>query len=141
LDVVTNPTNWDPLATATVPTSGVLDVSAAYASGPEFWLTSSGVKGWVGYGEKDVYRINKSATGANAVRVSVEPGGSYGLDLKLCVGSASNVPVMPSRCANAATSQVLPAGDSYVVVFNDAEDMPARYFRGDVAEYVLDLEY
>lgn len=140
-DVVTNPVTWDPLATATVPASGVLNLSAAYNSGPEFWLTASGVSGWVGYGEKDVYRINKAATGARAVRVSIAPGGSYGLDLKLCVGSASNVPVMPSRCDNAAVSQVLPDGDSYVVVFNDAEDMPARYLRGDVAKYVLDLEY
>ena len=141
LDAVTNPTNWDPLATDTVPASGVLAVTPAYSSGPEFWLTSSGVTGWVGYGEKDVYRINKETTGARAVRVTTAPGGSYGLDLKLCVGSVSNTPVMPSRCADAATSQVLPAGDSYVVVFNDAEDMPARYLRGDVAKYVLDLEY
>jgi hypothetical protein len=141
LDVVTNPTTWDPLATATVDASGVLNVSAAYSSGPEFWLTASGVSGWVGYGEKDVYRISKSATGARAVRVSIAPGGSYGLDLKLCVAPASNVPVLPESCANAAASQELPEGDSYVVVFNDAEDMPARYLRGDLAKYVLDLEY
>jgi hypothetical protein len=141
LEVGTNPTTWDPFAHGIVQASSFLNVTAAYTSGPEFWLTSSGVTGWVGYGEKDVYRINKSTTGARAVRVSVAPGGSSSLDLKLCVGSASNEPVMPNRCANAAASQLLPSGDSYVVVFNDAEDMPARYLRGDVAKYVLDLEY
>jgi hypothetical protein len=47
---------------------------------------------------------------------------------------------MPDRCANAASWQSLPAGQSYVVVFNDAEDMPARYLRGDSVRYVLELE-
>jgi Transglutaminase-like superfamily len=141
VDAVTNPTVWDPLSTATVPASGVKTVSAAYASGPEFWLTASGVTGWIGYGEKDVYRISKPVTGARAVRVSVLPEGSGGLDLKLCIASASNVPVLPERCADAASSYPLPAGESYVVVFNDAEDMPARHLRGDSAKYVLDLEY
>lgn len=141
LDVVTNPPTWNPLSTATVDANGVTTVTSAYASGPEFWLTSSGVTGWIGYGEKDVYRISKTTTGARAVRVSVLSGGSTQLDLKLCIGSAANVPVMPDRCANAASSYTLPAGESYVVVFNDAEDMPSRYLRGDVAKYVLDLEY
>ena len=104
-------------------------------------MTASGVKGWIGYGEKDVYRISKTVTGARAVRVTTLPGSSFGLDLKLCVGSVSNVPIMPDRCWDAASSYPLPAGESYVVVFSDSEDMPARYLRGDVAQYVLDLEY
>ncbi|HET9954252.1 MAG TPA: transglutaminase-like domain-containing protein [Polyangiaceae bacterium] len=143
LDVVTNPTNWDPLSTAVVGPSGVASVTAAYASGPEFWLTASGVTGWVGYGEKDFYRISKTITGARAVRVTALPGGSSSpsLNLKLCVGSVTSVPVMSDRCADAATSYPLPAGESYVVVFNDGEDMPLRFMRGDVTKYVLDLEY
>lgn len=143
LDLVTTSTTWDPFLTGRINNNpSILNVTAAYTSGPEFWLTSSGVKGWIGYGEKDVYRINKSTTGARAVRVSAVPGSvSSSFDLRLCVGSANNTPVMPDRCANAATSQLLPSGDSYVVVFNDAEDMPARYLRGNVANYVLDLEY
>jgi hypothetical protein len=141
VDIVTNPTGWDPLAEVTVGASGILDVSSAYASGPEFWLTESGVAGWLGYGEKDVYRISKASTGARAVRVRPLPSGGEYLDVKLCVGSASNVPVMPDRCANAANWQTLPSGESYVVVFNDAEDMPERYLRGDSVRYVLELEY
>jgi hypothetical protein len=141
IDAVTNPPTWDPLSTATVGASGVTTVSAAYSSGPEFWLTASGVTGWIGYGEKDVYRISKTVTGARAVRVTTLPGGSSGLELKLCVGSVSNVPIMPDRCWDAASTYTLPAGESYVVVFSDSEDMPARYLRGDVAKYVLDLEY
>ncbi len=144
LNVVTTSTTWDPFITSSIYASNpsLSNVSAAYTSGPDFWLTSSGTTGWVGYGEKDVYRINKASTGARAVRVSVAPGSfSSNWDLKLCVGSASNVPVMPDRCSNAASSQLLPAGDSYVVVFNDVEDYPSRYLRGDVTKYVLDLEY
>jgi hypothetical protein len=141
VDAVTNPTHWDPLSDAKVDPSGVLNVSAAYESGPEFWLTESGVSGWLGYGEKDVYRISKETSRARAVRVRSLPSGGEFLNLKLCVGSASNVPVMPDRCGNAASWQSLPAGQSYVVVFNDAEDMPARYLRGDSVRYVLELEY
>jgi hypothetical protein len=143
IDAVTNPLTWDPLSTAEVGTSGLTDVSSAYASGPEFWLTASGVTGWLGYGEKDVYRVSKSVTGARAVRVTPvsDPGGSWNLDIKLCIGSVSNSPVMPDRCWDAASTYTLPPGESYVVVFNDGEDMPARYLRGDVAKYVLDLVY
>ena len=141
VDAVTNPTTWDPLSYDKVDPSGVLTVSDAYASGPEFWLTESGVTGWLGYGEKDVYRTSKVASGARAVRVRSLPSGGEFLAVKLCVGSASNVPVMPDRCANAANWQSLPSGESYVVVFNDAEDMPQRYLRGDSVRYVLELEY
>ncbi|HEY8947100.1 MAG TPA: transglutaminase-like domain-containing protein, partial [Polyangiaceae bacterium] len=141
VDAVTNPTNWDPLSFDRVDPSGVLTVSAAYDSGPEFWLTASGVTGWLGYGEKDVYRISKEATGAKAVRVRTLPSGGEYLVPKLCVGSASNVPVLPERCPNAATLYDLPPGESYVVVFNDEEDMPLRYLRGDSVKYVLELEY
>jgi hypothetical protein len=143
IDAVTNPPTWDPLATALVGTSGVTTVTAAYTSGPEFWMTASGLTGWLGYGEKDVYRVSRTVTGARAVRVShvSDPNGSWNLDLKLCIGSASNVPVLPDRCPDAASSYPLPPGESYVVVFNDAEDMPWRYLRGDVAKYRLDFEY
>jgi hypothetical protein len=141
IDAVTNPPTWDPLSYDKVDASGVTTVSAAYASGPEFWLTASGVSGWLGYGEKDVYRISKEVTGAKAVRVRALPAGGEYLVPKLCIGSASNVPIMPDRCANAATWYALPAGESYVVVFNDAEDMPNRYLRGDSLKYLLELEY
>jgi hypothetical protein len=141
VDAVTNPPTWDPLSYDTVSASGVTTVSAAYASGPEFWLTASGVTGWLGYGEKDVYRISKKVTGAKAVRVRTLPAGGEYLVPKLCVGSVANVPVMPDRCPNAATWYALPQGESYVVVFNDAEDMPNRYLRGDSIKYVLELEY
>jgi hypothetical protein len=143
IDAVTNPPTWDPLSTAEVGTSGVTDVSSAYASGPEFWLTASGVTGWVGYGEKDVYRVSRTVTGARAVRVTPvsDPSSTWNFDIKLCIGSVSNSPIMPERCSDAASTYSLPSGESYVVVFNDAEDMPSRYMRGDVAKYVLELLY
>jgi Transglutaminase-like superfamily len=141
IDAVTNPTVWDPLSYETVPPSGVLDLSAAYTPTSEFWLTESGVTGWLGYGEKDVYRISKASTGARAVRVRTLPSGGELLRPVLCVAPAANVPALPERCANAASWQSLPSGESYVVVFNDAEDMPQRYLRGDSVRYVLELEY
>ena len=141
VDAVTNPTTWDPLATATVGPSGVFGVSPAYTSGPEFWLTASGVTGWLGFGEKDVYRISKEVTGAKAVRVRTLPSGGEYLSPKLCVGSAASVPVLPARCSNAATWYALPPGESYVVVFNDVDDVPNRNLRGDTVQYVLELEY
>ena len=140
IDAVTNPPIWDPFATSMFAPSSVLNVTSAYTAGPEYWLTASGVNGWIGYGEKDVYRISKAVTGAKAVRVTTV-GGSSSLALKVCVGSVSNTPIMPERCPNAASSTLLPSGESYVVVFNDAEDAPSRYLRGDIAKYVLDLEY
>jgi hypothetical protein len=121
--------------------SDVYAVSAAYTSGPEFWLTASGVKGWLGFGEKDVYRISKELSGAKAVRVRTLPSGGEYLSPKLCVGSAANMPVLTTRCSNAATWYALPAGESYVIVVNDADDVPNRNLRGDTVQYVLELEY
>jgi hypothetical protein len=141
VDAVTNPLTWEPLSFDTVDASGVATVSAAYGAGPEFWLTASGVTGWLGYGEKDVYRIGKESTGAKAVRVRTLPTGGEYLAPKLCVGSVANVPIMPDPCSNPSTWHALPRGESYVVVFSDAEDVPARYLRGDSVQYVLELEY
>ena len=146
-EVVISPVSWTPLSTATV--YNPVDVTSAYYAGPEFWLTGSGIQGSLGYGEKDVYRISKSVTGARAVRV-LKLSGSASLDLKLCVVPVSGPP-LSTRCSNAATSYQLPAGESYVVVFNDADHPPPtppeygaspyRYLLGDVARYVLDLEF
>ena len=44
-----------------------------------------------------------------------------------------------SRCSNASTHYNLPAGESYVVVFNDAPESQSQ--RGDLIQYVLELEY
>jgi len=142
IDAITNNLTWDPLSTALVPAAGVTTVSAAYQSGPEFWITASGVTGWLGFGEKDVYRISKTTTGAKSIRVRTLPSGGEYLVPKLCVGSVANSPVLPDRCADANTLYTLPAGESYVVVFNDAVDQPDhRNLRGDSVQYVLELEY
>jgi hypothetical protein len=68
-------------------------------------------------------------------------GADY-LSPKLCIRSVANNPALPTRCADAATTYNLPAGESYVVVFNDAPDMPGRRnLRGDSVRYALDLVY
>ncbi len=139
-EIFTNPLSWNPLSQTPV-FGGLLDLTSAYYSGPEFWLTGSGVTGYIGYGEKDVYRISKTVTGARAVRV-MRLSGSSNLDLKLCVVPVSGPP-LTERCSSAAASHPLPSGESYVVVFNDAdhtEGIQPRYLLGDITRYVLDLE-
>jgi len=141
-DAVTTRLNWNPMNTGLLDEGAVLPVASAYTSGPEFWITQSGVSGWIGRGEKDVFRISKSVTGARAVKVRVLSTGTDYLIPKLCIRSVANNPALPTRCADAATSYNLPAGESYVVVFNDAPDVPAhRNLRGDSLHYALDLVY
>lgn len=48
-------------------TSNVLAVGPSYASVLN-WLTRSGVSGWLGYWEKDVYRINQAGEGVSLTR-------------------------------------------------------------------------
>ena len=48
---------------------------------------------------------------------------------------------VPNR-GNSAAHQDLPAGESYVVVFNNTPDVNySRILRGDTIQYVLELEY
>ncbi|AUX38949.1 uncharacterized protein SOCE26_003300 [Sorangium cellulosum] len=161
----TNTVTWDPLGPTTdIGEDDVLSLEAQYESGPDFWITQSGVTGFLGRGEKDVYRISKATTGARAVSVSTLPGGGSTLQPVLCVGPyvdpngppVVNEPDMeprwnvsvPARCASRATSHPLPEGESYVVVFHDhgqpddaypnSED---RLKLGDSVQYVLDLQF
>jgi hypothetical protein len=136
---VTTPRNWDPFTTDLIFQSGVSVETAAYMAGPEFWLTESGVTGWLGFGEKDVYRISKTTTRAKAVRVRTLPSGGEYLVPKLCVGSVANTPVMPEKCANPSTHVDLPVGESYVVVLNESGYIDS--VRGDSVKYILELEY
>ena len=137
--VVTNSTAWDPRASDFDSSTDVLNVSSAYQSGKEFWMTATGLTGWLGRGEKDVYRINKTSTGAKAVTVRALVNDGEFLAPKLCVRSASVDPLLPSRCTDAGTRYLLPSGDSYIVVFNDAADAMVR--RGDSIQYILELEF
>jgi transglutaminase superfamily protein len=142
VDAVTTRLNWNPMNTEVLEEASLLSVAPAYTSGPEFWLTQSGVSGWIGRGEKDVFRISKSLTGARAVKVRVLSTGADYLIPKLCISSVASSPALPTRCADAATTYNLPAGESYVAVFNDAPDVPGhRNLRGDSVHYALDLVY
>jgi hypothetical protein len=132
----TSPVNWDPF-TEDAATTNVLAVGPSYAFGPEHWLTRSGVSGWLGYWEKDVYRVDPTTVGATRVTVRTLPSGGESLQPKLCVGSVANTPVMPERCAAPSTDVTLPAGESYVIVFSDTE--PLSGLRGDSVQYVLEL--
>ena len=49
--VATNTTTWDPHRPEWEPTTDALNVSAAYQSGAQFWMTGTGLTGWLGRGE------------------------------------------------------------------------------------------
>ncbi|XXY45062.1 transglutaminase domain-containing protein [Sorangium sp. So ce269] len=165
LGTTTNTVTWDPLGpTDDIGADDVLSLQAQYESGPDFWLTQSGVTGILGRGEKDVYRISKATTGARAVSVRTAPGGGNTLQPVLCVGpyvDPNGPPVesepgvaprwaasVPVRCADRATTYPLPEGESYVVVFHDHGQPDDAYPNpddrlklGDSVQYILDLQY
>jgi hypothetical protein len=133
----TSPVVWD-FREDSVLTTNALSVTAQYASGPDYWLSRSGITGWLGYWERDVYRVNKAATGATRVSVRTLPNDGEYLQPRLCIAPVTNDPPMPERCPSPATSVDLPAGDSYVIVFNGTDPLPV--YRGDSVQYVLELQ-
>jgi hypothetical protein len=150
---ITTRLDWNPWAEGTLTAANVLSVMDAYQTPREYWLTASGVTGWIGFGEKDVFRVNKAATGATAVRVRTLSTEGSQLKPVLCVVPiTSTQPLLPEKCADYAETVNLPAGDSYVVVFNSRVNPVAydpdttdpyfdRILRGDTIQYSLDLEY
>jgi len=162
--VRTTKVDWDPFrSTEGVGENDVLQLASAYGTGPDFWLSRSGITGFLGRGEKDVYRINKAATGANTVSVRLAAGSNTTLNPKLCIGAyidPNSTPVDPGGdgspprwtaslaepCTNRATTQTLPAGDSVLVVFHDegynlddyVSDSRLKY--GDSIQYELTLQ-
>jgi hypothetical protein len=133
----TSPLNWDFRADGQL-TTNALSVTASYTSGPDYWLSRSSVTGWLGYWERDVYRVSKPLTGATRVSVRTLPNDGEYLQPRLCVTPVSNNPPMPERCASPGASAELPAGESYVIVFNGTE--PLQRYRGDSVQYVLELQ-
>ena len=163
--VRTTKVDWDPFgSTEGVAETDVLQLASAYGSGPDYWLSRSGIKGILGRGEKDVYRINKAATGASSVSVRSAAGSSTTLNPRLCIGpyidpnsapvdpgSEGSVPrwtaLLPEPCTNRATTLSLPEGDSVIVVFHDEGyalddvvygDNRSKY--GDSVQYELTLQ-
>jgi hypothetical protein len=127
----------------TLPADQVLNLGNVYSSGPEHWLTRSGATGFIGFSDKDVYRINMEATGASAVEVSVVASGGSQLHPVLCIAPVTaGVPAFPEMCDNPGASVTLPPGDSYVVVFNGTPQvLGSRMLRGDSIQYQLSLTY
>ncbi len=132
------PVNWDFRIDDGVQTTNALSVAAAYASGPDYWLSRSGITGWLGYWEKDVYRVSSTATGATHVSVRTLPNDGEYLQPKLCIAPVSDDPPMAERCASPTTTAQLPAGESYVIVFNGSD--PLQRYRGDSVQYALELQ-
>jgi hypothetical protein len=163
--VRTTKVDWDPFGPLEgIGEEDVLQLAAAYGSGPDFWVSQSGLTGWLARGEKDVYRINKAATGATSISVRLASGSDTTLSPKLCIGAyvdpnsppieeEEGVPprwtaALPEPCPNRATTLPLPEGDSVVVVFHDAgynlDDYvyaDDRTTFGDTVRYELTLQY
>jgi hypothetical protein len=109
----TTPTVWDPFATDSIFEPDLSIQTAAYMSGPEYWLTESGATGWLGFGAKDVYRINKTTTGevpvssgisresGAAVEVRAWSGGAYFLALFFFT-SSNQAPIFFARLSISA---------------------------------------
>ncbi len=144
-DVFTTDVDWTPSygGWATLPAEGVLSVGAAHSAGAEHWLTASGATGYLGFSDKDLYRVSQEATGATSVRVRTLPTGGEALRPVLCLASATQpAPVLPEMCADPAESLALPPGESYVAVFNGEPNWSEnRRLRGDTIQYELTLEY
>ena len=163
--VRTTKVDWDPFrSTEGIGENDVLQLASAYGSGPDFWLSRSGITGFLGRGEKDVYRLNKAATGASSVSVRLAAGSNTTLSPKLCIGpyiDPNSPPVqdgsdgspprwtasLPEPCSNRATTLSLPDGDSVLVVFHDEgygvddyvyADNRLKY--GDSVQYELTLQ-
>jgi hypothetical protein len=150
-EVFTVNVNWTPATSewsgdskrSSLPLDQIIDLGSAYSSGPESWLTRNGATGFIGASDKDVYRISKAATGASKVKVTKLSGNDSLLEPVLCLASATDSsPAFPEMCQHPADSVVLPAGESYVVVFNGTPQVAgSRVLRGDSIQYQLSLEY
>jgi hypothetical protein len=150
-EVLTVDVDWTPSydewigqkKTAELPADQIADLSSVYASGPTHWLTRSGATGFIGFSDKDVYRVSKAATGASKVRVSMVGSSSSPLRPVLCLALATEPsPTMPGMCETPAESVTLLDGEFYVAVFNITPMASETYpMRGDSIQYELSLEY
>ncbi|HEY5958324.1 MAG TPA: hypothetical protein VIV60_17290, partial [Polyangiaceae bacterium] len=140
---VTTSVDWEaPTAPGSFQLSaqGGKDLTAEYNANSNYRLTASGATGWLSFGAKHVYRLNKTSVNADYIRVRALPSfGSSNLVPELCIlpsPFAGGVTGM-TRCADAANVRRIPSGESYVIVFNDSENL-TRY-HGDVTQYRIEL--
>lgn len=140
---ITTSTSWQAPTIGgafTLPAEGGKDLTAEYNVDSGYRLTANGVAGWLSFGAKHVYRINKASVNAEYIRVRALPSfGSSSLVPELCI-LPSPVAVGATsltRCADAASVRRIPEGESLVLVFNDSENL-TRY-HGDVTQYRIEL--
>lgn len=131
-DVVVTPLDWDTSKTQQVqPTASV---SAGYAAGTEFWISSSSVLGWLGWGGRDIYMLQ-----ADAPR-TVEVVAPAVLDVRLC--AFENPSFGPSNlmpdCRPGTTSVAVTPGTWEIVVFALAPEAEANY--GNTLQYELRVQ-
>jgi hypothetical protein len=116
-------------------------LTADYETDAGYWIPSTGVTGWLAFGDKVVYRINKASVNANYIRVRALPS-KAGTNLvpELCILAPPlevSAAKLKQRCLDAANVRKIPDGDSYVVVFNDSKNL--QRFHGDVTQYRIEV--
>ncbi len=145
---VTTTNDWEVTPGVGVGSAGTLDGSMVNVLAPEYnaqndyWITGADVSGWLGFASKDVYRIDKDTVNAEYIRVSVVPSSSStNLVPKICFLPTplreNGIINMRYRCHDAASIRRIPDGESYVVVFNDSNNLTR--FHGDVAQYRIEV--
>lgn len=96
-------------------TSGKI-LTAEYDAGAEYWIPASGVTGWLAFGDKDVYRINKASLNANYIRVRALPSkGGSNLEPELCILNPpleTSAAQLKRRCTDAANVRRIPEGET-----------------------------
>jgi hypothetical protein len=124
-----------------MPGAGGKILTGEYNSTTGYWIPKTGVTGWLAFGNKDVYRINKASVDAEYIRVSAQPSfAGTNLVPELCIVASpvdASIDNLKNRCPDAASVRRIPNGDSYVVVFNDSENL-TRY-HGDVTQYRIEV--
>jgi hypothetical protein len=141
---VTTSLDWQPPegpGSVDLGSNGGRILTADYETDAGYWIPATGVTGWLAFGDKVVYRINKASVNANYIRVRALPSlAGTNLVPELCilppplVGSGGN---LKQRCLDAANVRRIPDGDSYVVVFNDSNNL--QRFHGDVTQYRIEV--
>jgi hypothetical protein len=116
-------------------------LTADYETDAGYWIPASGMTGWLAFGDKVVYRINKASVNANYIRVRALPS-KAGTNLvpEMCILAPPlelSASKLKQRCADAANVRKIPDGDSYVVVFNDSNNL--QRFHGDVTQFRIEV--
>jgi transglutaminase-like putative cysteine protease len=131
--IVVSPQDWCVPGGDTTCNPSFEDVLSSYSTPTEFWVApGSSVKGWLGGGDRDIFRVNLTG---NAT-VSLSASGDLGV--AFCTFDFAPSPSQPlSRCTAPVTSQTLSSGQWTIEVLNTAPIDGSH--GGNYVEYTLSV--